>query len=178
MQKIKKESKTMTRLRKRLLALGVIAALGFVGLGFATSEHPRNSRQDDKAIIAAAEKYLTGTWRGRWEDALRPKFTAEADSSPIWLQFNIEGGNLTGVAIHDYISLDDGPLPDIKKLVLKSKETSPLLGLRLDGKTLYFKENRNGMVSESQLEITGDKKAILKIKEGDYFRPWLTLTRN
>ena len=168
----------MTRSRKRLLALGAIAAFGFVVLGFATSAHPRNSRQDDKAIIAAAEKYLTGTWRGRWEDTLRPKFTAEADSSPIWLQFKIEAGNLTGVAIHDVISLDDGPLPDVMKLVLKGKETTPLLGLRLDDKKLQFKENRNGMVIESELEITGDKKAILKIKRDGYFKPWLTLTRN
>ena len=168
----------MTRSHKQLLASGVIAALGFVFLGFATSAHPRNSQQDDKAIIAAAEKYLTGTWRGRWEDTLRDKFTAEADSSPIWLQFKIEGGSLIGVAIHDYISLDDGPFPDVKKLVLGKKETCPLLELRLDDKKLQFKENRNGRVSESQLEITGDKKAILKIKRDGYFEPWLTLTRD
>jgi hypothetical protein len=178
MQKVNMESKTMTRSRKQFLVLGVIGALGFVVLGFATSAHPRNSRQDDKAIIAAAEKSLKGTWRGRWEDALRPKFTTEADSSPIWLQFKIEGENLTGVAIHDVISLDDGPLPDVMKLVLKGKETSPLLGLRLDGKTLQFYENRIGMVIESQLEITGDRKAILSIKRDGHFKPWLTLTRD
>ena len=62
--------------------------------------------------------------------------------------------------------------------MLGKKETCPLLELRLDDKKLQFKENRNGMVSESELEITGDKKAILKIKRDGYFEPWLTLTRD
>lgn len=167
----------MTRSRNYLFVLAVTAALSFVILSFAALAHSIDNHQDDKATIDAAEKYLTGTWRGRWEEALRPKFTAEADSSPIWLQFKVERGKLTGVAIHDFISLDDGQNPDVKKLVLNKQETSPLFDLRFANKRLLFNENLNGMVIESQLEIIDDKKATLKIKQDGQFMPWLTLTR-
>ncbi|MEW5860353.1 MAG: hypothetical protein AB1861_23710 [Cyanobacteriota bacterium] len=163
----------MTRSQKQLLVVSTIAALSIVILGFATSAHTRNGQQDDKTLI---EKTLTGTWRGRWEEVLRTKFTTKTDSSPLWLQFKVERGKLVGQATSDYISLGDGPNPEVKMLVVGKKETSSLFDLRLNGNQLTFKRTLGQQVIESQLELVGEKEARLKIKRGEQFETWITLT--
>lgn len=164
----------MTRPRKQLILVVAIVALSTMTLGFAASAHLVIGQQDDTITI---EKTLTGTWRGRWEEVLRPKFTDNTDSSPLLLHFKIEAGKLMGQATSDYISLEDGPNPEVKKLVVAKKETTPLFDLRLNGKQLTFKRTLGQQVIESQLELVGDNEAKLKIKQGEQFETWITLTR-
>src|SRR5260370_1230755 len=119
---------------------------------------------------------FVGNWRGRWTGVLRPEFQSNVDSSPIWLEFKLDGGRLTGQATLDYISLDDGR-PGTKILTLGKREIVSLSDVRLEGTSLFFKHPVSTNMAESKLEIVGQDQATLASKEGKEFKSWVTLAR-
>lgn len=137
------------------------------------------------AAAAAPEGRVIGTWRGNWAEVLLPKFKADVDSSPVWLQFAIEDGHLVGTVSHDAIDLTEEQGSDVKLMhVLPKNRVSPMFDIEIIGNVVSFKErDRDDVVVEHRLEILQDRRAVLHAKqrsttgENQPFRPWLTLTR-
>ena len=182
-QRIRTLSQPRLRLRVRVARAALAAAAAaMVAAGTTASAFSVSASQ--VLTAADAERQLVGTWRARWEDVLVPKFTASTDSSPIWLQFRIEGGRVVGTAWHDGIDLLDQAGTDVKILqVFPKNATAPLQDIITTGQMVSFKELHHGEVVEYQLDILEEQRAVLRLKDsrgldgGQQFHEWLTLTR-
>lgn len=137
------------------------------------------------AAAAATQGHVIGTWRGTWTEVLVPKYKADMDSSPIWLQFAIENGHVVGTVSHDAIDLTEQKGSDVKLMhVLPKHRVLPIFDVDIIGNVVLFKErDRDDAIVEHRLEILQDRSAVLHTKhqptngENQPFRPWLTLTR-
>jgi hypothetical protein len=186
-QRIKRLAQRRPQLGARLAKLSLVAAISvLIGAGAAASAFSLSASQDYAPTIAFAERYLVGTWRGRWEDILVPEFKSDTDSSPIWLEFKVENGKLVGVAFNDAIDLEDQPGTDVKIMRVYPKTSmEQLFDIKADGNTLYFKKRfGQGHILEHRLEILSEYEAKLSTKDtlrqpnSEEFQPWLTLTRS
>jgi hypothetical protein len=177
------------RLRPRASALALAAATALlVAMAAVTSTLALSARQRFPAsanAAAATQGRVIGTWRGHWTEVLVPKFKADVDSSPIWLEFAIENGHVVGTVSHDAIDLTEQKGSDVKLMrVLPKNRVSPMFDVDIIGDVVSFKErDRDDAIVEHRLEILEDRRAVLHTKdrptigENHPFRPWLTLTR-
>jgi len=133
---------------------------------------------------AATQGRLIGMWRGQWTEVLVPKFKAEMDSSPIWLQFAIKDGHIAGTVWYDGIDLIEQQGSDVKLMrVLPKHVMSPMFDVDITGDTVSFKERAHDEVVEHRLEVLQERQAVLYTKDirrpdgNQNFMRWLTLTR-
>ena len=88
------------RLGPQVSALASTAATALlVVIAAVTSTFSLSASQsfpESAAAAAATQGRVIGMWRGNWTEVLVPKFKADVDSSPIWLQFRTENGHVVG----------------------------------------------------------------------------------
>jgi hypothetical protein len=174
---------------RRVLAIAVFSSVAMSGYAQAPSTElslsASQSFPTSEAAAAQTQKRVIGTWRGNWSELLVPKFKSDAESSPIWLQFMIENGQVIGTVSHDAIDLTEQKGSDVKLMhVLPKNRVSPMFDIDISGDVVSFKErDRDDGIVEHRLEILQDGMAVLHTKhqrttgENQSFRPWLTVTK-
>ena len=174
---------------RRVLAIAVVSSLALSGYAQAPrAQRSLSAGQNFPASAAAraqTQERVIGTWRGSWTEVLAPKFEADAESSPVWLQFMVENGQVIGTVSHDAIDLTDQKGSDIKLMrVLPKNRVVPMFDIDIIGDVVSFKErSTDDRVVEHRLELLQDGTAVLHTKnppapgENPTFRPWLTVTK-
>ena len=177
------------RLGPQVSALALTAATALlVVIAAVTSTLSLSASQsfpESAAAAKATQGRVIGMWRGNWTEVLVPKFKADVDSSPIWLQFTIENGHVIGTVSHDAIDLTEQTGSEVRLMhVLPKNRVSPMFDVDIIGNVVSFKErDRDDAIVEHRLEMLQDGRAVLHTKqppaigENQPFRPWLTLTR-
>jgi len=174
---------------RRVLAIAVFSCFALSGYAQAPSNElsPSASQSFQMSAAAAAETQarVIGTWRGSWTEVLAPKFKTDAESSPIWIQFTVENGQVIGTVSHDAIELTEQKGSDVKLMhVLPKNRVAPMFDIDITGDAVSFKE-RDGDdgILEHRLEMLQDGTALLHTKhppasgENPTFRRWLTVKK-